>query len=163
MRFRIRPADPSERDALTDIAHEAKAHWGYPPEWMALWRDDLVFEAAAFGRWRIFCAVAGGDVVGVCSVSRDGTQAELENIWVLPDFMGHGIGRALFKHAAAEARRDGARRLRIVSDPHARGFYEKLGARRVGSVPSKPEGRRLPCLMCDLVAPGIGPQAGDVA
>ncbi len=161
MRFHIRCAEPSERGALTDIAHAAKRHWGYPREWIALWRDDLVFAAESFDTWRIFCAVGGGGVVGVCSVSHDGPQAELENLWVLPEFMGQGIGRALFQHAANEARRGGSRCLRIVSDPHARAFYEKLGARRVGSVPSKPEGRRLPCLVYDLVPSGTCSHLGD--
>ena len=161
MRFHIRCAEPSERDALTDIAHAAKRHWGYPPEWIALWRDDLVFAAESFNRWRIFCAVGGGGVVGVCSVSHDGPQAELENIWVLPEFIGQGIGRALFQHAAGQARRDGCRRLRIVSDPHAEAFYVKLGARRAGSVASKPEGRRLPCLEYDLRASGNCRHAGN--
>jgi hypothetical protein len=38
----------------------------------------------------------------------------------------------------------------IASDPHAEGFYRRLGARRVRWVASKPAGRRLPRLALDL-------------
>ncbi|MGH8733407.1 MAG: D-glycero-beta-D-manno-heptose 1,7-bisphosphate 7-phosphatase [Burkholderiales bacterium] len=48
------------------------------------------------------------------------------------------------------ARAAGARRIEIASDPNAIGFYRKLGARRVGDVPSKPRGRRLPLLRLSL-------------
>jgi predicted N-acetyltransferase YhbS len=67
-------------------------------------------------------------------------------MWVDPRWMGAGIGRRLFAHLLRRLRRDGVARLTIASDPHAEGFYRKLGARRVGSVASTPRGRRLPLL-----------------
>jgi hypothetical protein len=39
--------------------------------------------------------------------------------------------------------------LRIASDPFAEGFYRRMGARRVGVVPSTPRGRTLPLLLLD--------------
>lgn len=50
----------------------------------------------------------------------------------------------LFRHAVDCARLEGATELRIVSDPNAIEFYEKLGARRVGSVASQITGREFP-------------------
>ncbi|MFQ5955797.1 MAG: GNAT family N-acetyltransferase, partial [Kiloniellales bacterium] len=100
-------------------------------------------------------------VVGVASLSRDGDEAELENLWVLPGFIGRGIGKVLFEHVAATARRQGCSRLRIVSDPNARAFYERMGARIDGDVPSRPEGRRLPCLIYDLTRHRQQPDLGD--
>jgi hypothetical protein len=35
VRFVIRAAEPEEAPALTRLAHAAKAHWGYPPAWLA--------------------------------------------------------------------------------------------------------------------------------
>jgi hypothetical protein len=45
-----------------------------------------------------------------------------------------------------ELRAEGVERLRIASDPNALGFYEKMGARRIGDVPATPAGRTLPLL-----------------
>jgi hypothetical protein len=44
----------------------------------------------------------------------------------------------------------GAPRLWISADPNAERFYTRVGARRVGEVPSTPTGRTLPRLVLDV-------------
>ena len=92
----------------------------------------------------------GGEVLGVAAVGSAPPEAELEHLWVRPSGMGRGIGRHLFEWAVEVARAGGAATLVIVSDPHAEAFYERLGARRVDEVTSKPPGRMLPRLRLDL-------------
>ncbi len=75
---------------------------------------------------------------------------ELDHLWVDPQHIGTGVGKLLFDHAAHTARLLGGSVLIIVSDPHAEGFYLRMGARRVDEVPSKPEGRTLPLLAVEL-------------
>jgi GNAT superfamily N-acetyltransferase len=75
---------------------------------------------------------------------------ELEHMWVTPQHIGTGVGKLLFDHAVLTARLLGGFELTVVSDPHAEGFYLRMGARRVGEAPSKPEGRTLPFLALDL-------------
>ncbi len=41
MDVEIRPADPSEAGALSALAVRAKAHWGYPEEWLRRWNSEL--------------------------------------------------------------------------------------------------------------------------
>lgn len=74
---------------------------------------------------------------------------ELEHCWVVPARIGRGVGARLVAHAAATCRAAGATMLRIASDPFAEGFYRRMGARRVGVVPSTPRGRTLPLLLLD--------------
>ena len=69
-----------------------------------------------------------------------------EHMWVRPKEIGSGVGRSLFAHLLEQLHAMGATRLRIASDPHAEGFYRRMGARRVGRVPSTPAGRYLPLL-----------------
>ena len=78
--------------------------------------------------------------------------AQLDHLWVLPEEMGRGIGRALFAHAEAAARQRGASRLRVESDPHAEGFYQRMGLVRCGEVPAPMDGqpRVLPLLEKEL-------------
>jgi GNAT superfamily N-acetyltransferase len=73
---------------------------------------------------------------------------------VLPGRIGDGVGTALLEAACAAAAGRGARTLGVASDPGAEGFYLRRGARRIGEVPSRPAGRRLPLLRLDLAAPG---------
>jgi GNAT superfamily N-acetyltransferase len=141
----LRPAVGTDAARLSAIAQAAKAHWGYPAGWLELWRAELTFDAEALERSWTRVAEIDGVAVAVVALS-DEPEPEVSHLWVDPAVMGMGLGRILFEAAVAEVRRRGARRLRIVADPHAETFYEHLGALRVGSVPSRPAGRSLPLL-----------------
>jgi ribosomal protein S18 acetylase RimI-like enzyme len=146
----IRRARPADLPALTRVAYAAKQHWGYPDAWMALWRDDLTFTAATLEQYAVFCMEQDAGIVATYALRCDEQEAELEHFWVDPACMGQGFGRQLFEHACTQATASGARQLRIASDPHAEGFYRAMGARRIGTVPSVPEGRTLPLLVLDV-------------
>lgn len=135
MRTPIRRARIDETAALTAIAHAAKRHWGYPEAWIAQWRSALTITPELVRDHQVFVAAAeGGPPRGFYAMSVDGAGAVLEHLWVQPEWMGHGLGRALLSHAARTAREHGAARLEIDSDPHAEGFYRRMGARRIGEV-----------------------------
>ena len=142
----IRRAYPADAEALTALAHAAKRHWGYPEEWIALWRRDLTFAPEFIERHPVHCAVEGDALVGVYALLFAGADCELEHFWIAPARMGKGVGRALFEDAVERCRAIGAQRLWITADPNAEGFYQRMGARRVGEVPSTPAGRTLPRL-----------------
>jgi len=61
---------------------------------------------------------------------------DLDKLFVEPKWIRTGVGHALLVHAVIEARRRGAARLTILSDPYAAGFYERYGARWIGEAPS---------------------------
>ena len=142
----IRRAVADDAGALTAVAHAAKRHWRYPEEWIALWRRDLTFTPEFVERYPVYCVVEADAVVGVSALVFAAADCELEHFWVVPARMGTGLGRALFEHATERCRAIGARRLWINADPNAEGFYQRMGARRVGEVPSTPAGRMLPRL-----------------
>ncbi len=137
-------------DRLTAIALEAKRHWGYSESMIDLWRDGLTFTPEYLTVHVVYAAELDGRVVGLYALAGSGDEQEIEHFWVLPECHGRGIGRELFDHAVVTARTNGATRIKVVSDPNAEEFYVKMGARRVGEEPSKPEGRRLPVLLLDL-------------
>ena len=148
MRIEIRRATSSDSDRATDLARRAKAHWGYPAEWLAAWDGELAITAADIDQHRTFVASLAegdGEVVGVCQLQEGERGVMLENVWVDPRHHGHGIGRALVEHALSE----GQGLIAVISDPNAEQFYVKLGAHRVGEVnapmPGAPE-RTLPLL-----------------
>lgn len=72
---------------------------------------------------------------------------ELEHLFVEPETMGAGVGRALLEHACSRAAELGGCVLVIQSDPSAEGFYRVRGAQRVGERESASvAGRWLPLL-----------------
>ncbi len=151
--MQIQKALPSQAATLTRIALAAKRHWGYPEHWIEIWTLLLTFTSADLAQADFFVAKVDDEVAGFYSLTAKGSRAELENLWVLPAFMGQGIGRGLFEHALARARDLGCSTLEIEADPNAVGFYEKMGARtvgqRVGEVDGQP--RRLPIMEIERV------------
>jgi GNAT superfamily N-acetyltransferase len=146
----IRRAEPTEHETLSAVAHAAKRYWGYPEEWIELWRAELTFTPSSIEERDTYCAILDHKVVGVYAIRVRGEASELEHFWVLPGFMGKGVGRKLFEHAVGTARERGAKNMRIESDPNAADFYRKLGAHQVGEVPGRPEGRLLPLMVIHL-------------
>jgi GNAT superfamily N-acetyltransferase len=52
----------------------------------------------------------------------------LDDLFVEPAFIGRGIGGLLWRHAVDLAKTIGAKSLVFGADPHARPFYEHVGA-----------------------------------
>lgn len=102
-----------------------------------------------------FVAEADGVVVGLYRIAPKGDgEADVALFFVDPPFIGKGVGRAMFDHMTAEARRAGYRRLVIEADPGAVPFYRRMGARAAGRAPSGSiPGRMLPRLVYDLTRP----------
>lgn len=148
----ISRAQADEAATLSAIAWSAKAHWGYPRRWLEHWRKLLTISPEFIEANGVFRATRAGETVAFYALLERPSQHRLEHLWVLPEWMGQGIGRSLFEHAAARARARGARSLTTESDPHAEAFYCRFGAVVVGSVASEIEGERreLPLLRFDL-------------
>jgi N-acetylglutamate synthase-like GNAT family acetyltransferase len=143
----IRPARPEEADALSELAQRAKAHWGYDSAFMDACRDELTYTAEEVGAGGFFVADDDGELRGFYALAKvSPTAMELDAVFVEPDHIGRGHGRALLDHALAEAgRRDDIERLVIQADPHAAEFYEAAGAVKIGERESASiAGRMLP-------------------
>ena len=134
------------------VAFAAKGHWGYPERWMELWREDLEVSPGFVRENEVYVAVSGGRAVGFYALVGGGRELNLEHLWVLPAWIGTGLGRTLFEHAMRRAAELGARMVRIESDPNAEGFYRRMGARRTGENVYEMEGRErvLPVMVVEL-------------
>ncbi len=147
----IRQASPDEAAALTQIANEAKRHWGYPENWIQHWRADLTISSDFISNNEVYVAEREGEVIGFYALVVGNRRAELEHMWVAPPHIGTGVGKELFVHAMQKAAGENVSTIEISSDPNAEGFYEKMGARRISEDSSEIEGqeRTLPRLTID--------------
>ncbi|MFN2420217.1 MAG: GNAT family N-acetyltransferase, partial [Gemmatimonadota bacterium] len=114
---------------------ESKRYWGYPDHWMALWRDALTITPSYISEHIVNVAEIDRTVVAFYALTGGGFHWQLDHLWVLPSWIGHGIGSRLFRHAAAQlaAVAPGAI-LGIESEPSAEPFYVRMGASRVREV-----------------------------
>ena len=140
--MQIRRATADDADALSDLAHRAKAHWGYPAHWMREWDAQLTIIPGYLELHDVWVSERDGAIVGMCALEDRGDRCNLEHVWVEPSLHGNGVGRALVMHALSEARSRQVAAVELLSDPFATGFYERLGARRIGEVPAPMPGAR---------------------
>jgi ribosomal protein S18 acetylase RimI-like enzyme len=145
-------ARPGDAELLTRIAIEAKRSWGYPEHWIELWRELLTIRPEQISEQEIHLAPINGKVIGFYALQVDGHELSLEHLWVLPEGMRGGVGRMLFEHAVERAKAMRFSLLKIESDPNAEGFYQRMGARRVGARSTQIFGRRreLPLLVYQI-------------
>jgi GNAT superfamily N-acetyltransferase len=144
--LQIRQAQPEEADLLTRIALDAKTHWGYPPDWIKHWEADLTVSPDFIKNNHVYVADEEGEVRGFYALCVTGKKADLEHLWVRPDYIGTGIGKELFLDAMKRAANLAVGEVELSSDPNAAGFYERMGAKQIGETQSKVHGvyRKLP-------------------
>jgi GNAT superfamily N-acetyltransferase len=143
-------AHPSEAYALTEIAFAAKRHWGYWERWIAHWCSLLTVTPHFVATHATYAARDNQGILGFSALAQSADMLWLEHLWVLPSASGRGVGRALFHRAQQRARDLGFATFEIESDPHAAGFYERMGAERVGTNTTLLDGqpRELPIFRC---------------
>ena len=123
----IRRAKPDEADVLSEIAHAAKRHWGYPENWIRQWKSDLTITPEFIAKNEMYVAMYGEEIVGCCAIAFSESLVELEHMWIRPEHIGAGVGRALFVHVKERAAQLKIPALEISADPNAEGFYERMG------------------------------------
>jgi GNAT superfamily N-acetyltransferase len=116
---------------LTQITFAAKRHWGYPEKWLELWKSSMTITAEYIDTHETWMAIMNTAPAAYYSFDEIEGTRWLDNLWVLPEYIGQGLGRLLFEHALERCKGQGIRSLLIEADPNAQSFYEKMGARKV--------------------------------
>lgn len=161
MNINIRKAIPSDSEALTEISFKSKRFWNYPDEYFEIWRHELTISKEYIIQNDVFIAEENGIAVGYYSIVENENDfwsgkvfvmkgIWLEHIFILPEYIGKGIGTLLIQHAKVVCKDMDCSKLYIFSDPNSRGFYEKIGARFIKESPSSIEGRTVPVFQLDV-------------
>jgi GNAT superfamily N-acetyltransferase len=147
----ICPAVPTDAHILTGITKAAKAYWGYSKEQLAIWSDELTIQPAYVQEYLVFKFVTNAEIRAYYSLHpNEPKRFKLENMFVLPKYIGTGIGKKLLEHACRKSLEQGAQFLWLESDPHATKFYEKHGFEIIGQQASSIPGRYLPIMELPL-------------
>jgi maltose O-acetyltransferase len=155
MKEKIRIALPGEDKILTDIAFGAKRTWIYPESFYERWVDELTISKDYIRNNIVFVAERNRRIVGfysIVTVSNDFYSGNvlvkkgfwMEHLFVKPAFQKKGIGSNLLKHALNYCVENWIDELNIFVDPHATGFYEKMGATYIENSPSSIDDREVP-------------------
>ena len=134
----IRGAKPEDQRSLTRLCVRATTQAGYDEAFIDRAMPALTVTVPLITGGHVRVAEdEGGEAVGVVTVAPTALLGIvlLHGIFVDPPFWKRGVGRALFDAAVTRASELKAGALTIYAEPSAEGFYERMGAIRIGDVP----------------------------
>lgn len=155
----IRPARLSDAGALGDVHHAAwrEAYQGIIPSLVlqrmmarrgATWWNDAIRKRA------IQVLEVGGAVVGYAAYGRSHdpqrrNAAEIQELYLLPEYQGIGLGGRLFSAVRATIGSKGYSRVMVralADNGRAIEFYERRGGRMVAKSEERLGGRDIACV-----------------
>lgn len=144
MTHQISKARAEDHYSLSKIAFEAKSYWGYPAEWLEIWKPDLTIAPGLItdnDSWKI---TIEDEIIGfTIIITHPNGSCEVEHCWISPDYIGKGYGGKLLRHVLAQPQY-AQKRFNVLADPNPVPFYQKFGFKTLKEIPGKPEGRNLP-------------------
>lgn len=145
--MQIIEATQNDAKVLTELTMRSKAHWGYSPDQMESWREELTITPDYLSKHPTFVEIHDRKIRGYYSFEAlSTTKVELDNLFVDPDFMGKGLGGSLIKHFFRKVEEMRFELVTLDADPHAQAFYAKYGFIVVDQLASSIPGRYLPVM-----------------
>ncbi|PEY32207.1 GNAT family N-acetyltransferase [Bacillus cereus] len=146
----VRKALLNEGAELSKIALESKATWGYSEEFILACKEDLTITEEYIKNNDVYVLEKQGVKIGFFSFQCK-EQIVLDFLYLHPDYKGKGYGKVLWKGVVEKAVELGMKSFTIDSDPNAKGYYIKMGAKLIGETPSTVfKNRTLPLLQYDV-------------
>ena len=124
----VRTALPQEREKLEELQRRASLANAGDREAVLAHPEaiELPLQQLVDGRVLVaFCDLALVGFAAVLLASQ--TEAELDGLFVEPEFWRGGVGRRLLQASCALARSAGAQTLHVIANPHASAFYASSG------------------------------------
>lgn len=157
----IRPALKTDTKILTEISFKSKAYWNYPGEYFEIWKDELTISEKYVVENSVFTVEFNQSTIAYYSivtlenpVSFSGIEIQkgpwLEHMFVLPNFIGQGIGSQMVTHLKGICNQRQIHQLRVLADPNSKVFYEKRGFQYLRELPSTIPKRTTPELLLSL-------------
>lgn len=143
----IIPAEKSDAKLLTEIALSSKAFWGYADDLIENWRNDLTVSFEMITSMNVFKYMADKEVAGFYILNQPKKKSiELEFLFILPKYIGKGIGKKLIEHSFTRAKEFSCKKMTVLADPNAETFYESQGFITIDKKESSIKNRFLPIM-----------------
>ena len=126
-RFRVRLAAMDDLPALRDVFRRSSLSNEGDRASLLAHPDTLELSDRSVRDGRVRVAVIDDRIVGFATVLVTGQIGELEDLFVDPYWMRHGIATELVLDALANASEQGIARIEVTANGHALAFYESIG------------------------------------
>lgn len=143
----ILKASPSDHEILTEITKKSKAYWGYSNEQIENWSQFLTVSKEYIETNSVYNLVIDHQIIGYYSFFHESENTiKLDNLFVLPDFIGKGFGKVLMNDFLIRLQDIQAEKVVLNSEPNAEEFYSKFGFVKVGQIETSIKDRYLPIM-----------------
>ncbi|MCW1238483.1 GNAT family N-acetyltransferase [Bacillus pretiosus] len=147
--MKIRNALLSEANELSELALHSKATWNYSEEFLLVCKEDLTITDEYIKNNFVYVLENDNTMIGFFSFLRN--DKALDFLYIHPRYKGNEYGKIMWNFVIEKANELGIKSFTIDSDPNAKGFYLKMGAKLIGETPSTVfEDRLLPLLQYDV-------------
>lgn len=142
----------SDATSITQVALISKAYWGYSEAQILSWTDELTVSPEMIQEMQVYVWNEGQKILGFYVLNQPlDNKIELEFLFVLPSFIGKGIGKKLLVHAIEIAKKNPENLLMTLdADPNAAPFYSSQGFQIIGQKNSSIFGRFMPKMSLPL-------------
>ncbi|HDX9577248.1 TPA: GNAT family N-acetyltransferase [Bacillus pseudomycoides] len=146
----VREAFIKEATELSNLALASKATWNYGKEFILACKEDLTITEQYIKNNYVYVLEENKEVIGFFSFQRKEVDS-LDFLYLHPTYKGKGYGGILWESVVQKATELHIKNFTIDSDPNAKGFYVKMGAKLIGETPSTVfQNRLLPLLRYDV-------------
>ncbi|MDC2866886.1 MULTISPECIES: GNAT family N-acetyltransferase [unclassified Bacillus (in: firmicutes)] len=146
----VREAFLKEANKLSNVALSSKATWDYSEEFILACKEDLTITEQYMKNNYVYILEENQEIIGFFSFLRKEVDS-LDFLYLHPTYKGKGYGRILWESVVQKAVELNIKSFTIDSDPNAKGYYVKMGAKLIGETPSTVfKNRVLPLLRYDV-------------
>lgn len=137
----------SDHEILTTITKKSKAYWGFSEDILKEWEHLLTVTPDYIEKNAVFKLIQNDQIIGYYSYfSIDEETIKLDNIFILPEFIGKGFGKMLMNHFLEKIFQSDISKITLDAEPNAEKFYKNFGFETVGQLESSIKDRYLPIM-----------------
>jgi GNAT superfamily N-acetyltransferase len=140
-------AEVADSEILTTITKRSKAYWGFSEEILKEWEHLLTVTKDYIEENEVHKLVVNDRIIGYYSYyAIDESTIKLDNMFILPDYIGKGFGKLLMNDFLKEVGLLGIKKITLDAEPNAEEFYKKFSFETVGQIESSIKERYLPIM-----------------
>ncbi len=120
-------------DQINGLLLLSKSYWGYDNEFLDCFMKKFGITTGYMMQHVLRLFYVDDCLAGFFNFGFNAENLfELDNFFLHPHFIGKGLGRELWEACCQEARKQGKNEFIVWSEPHAEGFYLKMGCEKIG-------------------------------
>jgi ribosomal protein S18 acetylase RimI-like enzyme len=147
----IEKAISSDHQILTEITKKSKAYWGYSEEQIEKWSKFLSVTPLYIDSSLVYKLTIEDQLAGYYSfLYQDEKTVKLDNLFVLPEYIGKGLGKILMNHFLSVLNKTIVKKVILHSEPNAEQFYAKLGFIKTGEIETSIKDRFMPLMELNI-------------